>query len=188
VEKSKLVPFLRRNLDILFVGLNPTKGSNDNRHYFSVNQAFWNQLFAAELISQPVDKLVADDIVFGRTHLNFSHWEYGITDLVTQYAESDSSKIEPTTKDCIKLIKDIEEYKPKTAVILHSKVLSKLFNFLDKTIPNSNSGKLGRVVKKCNTQFFNIAFPHGNSIASIDKINRYKELKHFIINLHNGNN
>ncbi len=32
MEKSKLVPFLRPNLDILFVGLNPAKGSSDNGH------------------------------------------------------------------------------------------------------------------------------------------------------------
>ncbi|MFT6210117.1 MAG: hypothetical protein ACJATE_000723, partial [Bacteroidia bacterium] len=88
MEEARLIPFLRNDLDILFVGLNPAKGSNDNRHYFSVNQAFWNQLFEAELITQPVNKQIADDIVFGGNNLNFDNWEYGITDLVTEYAES----------------------------------------------------------------------------------------------------
>jgi len=45
--KSNLVPFIRDNLDILFIGLNPAKGSSENRHYFSVKPAFWNQLYDA---------------------------------------------------------------------------------------------------------------------------------------------
>lgn len=60
MEKSKLVPFVRENLDILFVGLNPAKGSSYNCHYFSVNQAFWNQLYDAGLITARIDKASAD--------------------------------------------------------------------------------------------------------------------------------
>jgi hypothetical protein len=183
MEKSKLVPFLRHNLDILFIGLNPAKGSNDNGHYFSVNQAFWNQLYDAELIGRHVDKLVADNIVFGDTNINFDNWQYGITDLVTEDAESDSSKIKPTREDCIKLIKGIEKFNPETAIILHSKALSKLFNYLNKPIPKSNTGKLGRVIENCNTEFFSIAFPHNNSIKSVDKVEQYKKLKQFIITI-----
>lgn len=41
--------------DILFVGLNPAKGSSDNLHYFSINQAFWNRLYDAGLIIARVD-------------------------------------------------------------------------------------------------------------------------------------
>lgn len=177
MEESKLVPFLRPNLDILFIGLNPAKGSNDNGHYFSVNQAFWNQLYDAELINEPVNKLNADNIIFGSNHLNFNNWQYGITDLVTKFAESDSSKIDPTYDDCIKLFKDIEKFNPKTAIILHKKVLSNLFNCIDGTTPKANTGKLGQLIKNCKTEFFNIAFPHGNSITSADKVKRYNELK-----------
>lgn len=65
MEKSRLVPFVRYGLDILFVGLNPANGSDDHGHYFSVNQAFWNQLYKAGLITENVDKLCADDEIFG---------------------------------------------------------------------------------------------------------------------------
>lgn len=187
MEKLKLVPFLRPNLDILFVGLNPAKGSNDNGHYFSVNQAFWNQLYEAELILKPVNKLVADNLIFGNNHLNFDNWQYGIIDLVTTIAESDSTKINPSYKDCICLLSDIEKFKPKTVVILHGKVLSKLFDFLGSVAPKANTGKLGQLINKSTTEFFNIAFPHGNSINSVDKIMRYKELKKEILKIKNDN-
>lgn len=177
MKKSKLIPFLRPNLDILFIGLNPAKGSNDNGHYFSVNQAFWNQLHDAALITQSIDKAVADDIIFGNNKLNINSWQFGLTDLVTHIAESNSKKIKPTNEDCIKLKDDIFKYKPKIAVMLHKKVLKYFLRHLNKPTPISNTGALGQLIENCRTEFFNIAFPHGNSIASIDKVKRYQELK-----------
>src|SRR5690606_13520639 len=124
MNESKLVPYLRPNLDILFIGLNPAKGSSDKGHYFSVNQAFWNQLYKANLINQPINKNIADEIIFATNEANYNNWEFGITDLVTKYAESNSQKIKPSYQDCLKLKSDIINLKPTTAVILHSKVLS----------------------------------------------------------------
>jgi hypothetical protein len=181
MNESKLIPFLRPDLDILFIGLNPAKGSSDKGHYFSVNQAFWNQLYEAGLIKRPVDKNIADDIIFGTNNSNTNNWEFGITDLVTKYAESDSSKIKPTYQDCVKLKSDIIKMKPKTAVILHGKVLSCFLEFLNKKVPISNSGYLGKIINDSNTEFFNIAFPHGNTIKSIEKILLYKELHQRIL-------
>jgi len=177
MEKSKLVPFLRPQLDILFIGLNPAKGSSDNGHYFSVNQAFWNQLLEAGLILKPIDKMVADNFIFGNNKYNFNEWNYGITDLVTTIAESDSSKIKPTYQDSANTISVIKKYKPLTAILLHGKVLSNICSYLDISTPKANTGKMGYLVKDCNTLFYNIAFPHGNSILSSDKVDRYKELK-----------
>jgi hypothetical protein len=170
-------------LDILFVGLNPAKGSNDNRHYFSVNQAFWNQLFEAELITQPVNKQIADDIVFGGNNLNFDNWEYGITDLVTEYAESDSRKIAPTSEHCRRLIIDVEKFKPKAVVLLHGKVISNLCTYIGKNIPKANTGQMGQLIENCKTEFFNIAFPHGNTISTVKKVARYLELKKELLKL-----
>ena len=34
-SKAKLQPFVRLNLDVLFLALNPPQQSNDNGHYFS---------------------------------------------------------------------------------------------------------------------------------------------------------
>lgn len=129
MEQSTLVPFVRKNLDILFVGLNPAKGSSRNRHYFSVNQAFWNQLYDAGLITTRVDKANADEIIFGSTNKNFQNWAYGVTDLVTNLAESNSSKIKPTHQNCEKLRDTIYNFAPKTVILLHGKVLDKFLSF-----------------------------------------------------------
>lgn len=180
MEKSSLIPYLRKDLEILFVGLNPAKGSSDKGHYFSVNQAFWNQLFDSGLIEESVDKLIADEIIFRTNKVNFSNWNYGITDLVTEIAESNSQKIKPTLSHCKQLTENIRLNKPKSVVLLHSKVTKTFLNFLNKPIPKSNSGNLGNILSNSDTTFFNIAFPHGNSISSLEKVKRYLELKEFL--------
>lgn len=181
MEKSSLTPFLRERLDILFVGLNPAKGSSRNRHYFSVNQAFWDQLYRAGLISKCVDKMSADEVVFGSNEINFDHWSFGITDLITEIAESDSRKINPTRQNCIRLEEVIGQYEPRAVVLLHGKVVKHLFQYLSRSIPQTNTGYQGRLLPDCTTDFFTIAFPHGNSIRSDEKISRYVELKNHLI-------
>lgn len=180
MNKSTLIPFIRENLDILFVGLNPAKGSSENGHYFSVNQSFWNQLLDSGLITKNIDKSIADDIVFGSTIFNYENWDYGMTDLMTEFAESDSKKIKPTIEDCKRLKETIKELKPSTVVILHSKVLREFLKYLEIKPIASNTGKVGRLIKNCDTTFFNIAFPHGNAITNESKIERYIELKEFL--------
>ena len=183
MEKSHLIPFVSENLDILFVGLNPAKGSSRNRHYFSVNQAFWNQLYAAGLITEPVDKSNADAIIFGGTSKNFQGRSYGITDLITSVAESDSSQVKPSRKDCAVLRDLIQSYMPKVAVLLHGKVLDTFLPFLGYTVPPANSGRLGQLIPNCSTMLFNVAFPHGNAITSDAKVIRYKEAKMYLLAL-----
>lgn len=185
MEKSNLIPFIRMNLDILFVGLNPAKRSSQNKHYFSVNQAFWNQLYASGLIIQNIDKSIADTFVFGGTKINYDGWNLGITDLVLDIAESDSRKIKPTSIDCERLKRDILKYKPKTVVLLHGTVLKEFIKYIGLQVPISNSGILGKLIQETDTTFFNIAFPHGNAINSEDKINNYKQLKKYLIEIKN---
>jgi hypothetical protein len=183
MEKSNLTPFVRNNLDILFIGLNPAMGSSRNQHYFSVRQDFWNQLYDSGLITSMVDKSVADEIVFRRTDINFQGWSYGVTDLITTIAESDSRKIKPTQKDCETLQSRIRTFSPKVVILLHSKVVKKFLAFLGCNIPPSNSGKLGALVKDSSTMFFNIAFPHGNTISSENKIVQYQAVKKYLLEL-----
>lgn len=180
MQESTLIPFLRKKLDILFVGLNPAKGSSENGHYFSVNQAFWNQLYESGLITKRVDKSNADDLIFGSNKYNYKNWDFGITDLITEIAESNSAKIKPKEADLIKLEDIIKSYRPKAMVLLHGKVLKKFVDYLGYVVPESNTGKLGKLIENCNTTFYNIAFPHGNTITSESKINKYTELKEFL--------
>ena len=180
MEKSKLVPFLRKDLDILFVGLNPAKGSSEKGHYFSVNQAFWNQLYESGLITKQVDKLNADDLIFGSNKYNYKNWNFGMTDLITETAESNSTKVNPKNSDCIRLENLIKEYSPKSVILIHKKVLKKFIRYLGYVVPESNTGKLGKLIENCDTTFYNIAFPHGNIITNESKIQKYSELKEFL--------
>jgi len=180
MNKSTLIPFLRENLEILFVGLNPATGSSSKGHYFSVNQALWNQLYDSGLITQRIDKSEADLTVFGSTSINRSNWSYGITDLLPEIAESDSRIIKPSDADCERLKNDIVKYEPEAVILLHGKVLCSFLGYLDVDIPESNSGKMGKLIKGCDSMFFNIAFPHGNAISSDLKIARYREVVDYL--------
>lgn len=184
MEKATLKPFLRENLDILFVGLNPARISNMKGHYFSVKQSFWKQLYQGGLISEDVNKDYADDLIFGGNQFNFNQWNYGITDLVTHIAESNSTKVEPALDDCKALKDAILQYKPLAVVILHSKVLKEFISsYIGARRYPSNSGKMGRLLKGCDSIFYNIAFPHRNGIPDVDKIKRYQELKNDILGI-----
>ena len=184
MEGATLKPFLRENLDILFVGLNPAIFSNMKGHYFSVRQSFWKQLHQGGLINQEVNKDCADNLIFGDNQLNFNQWNYGITDLITHIAESNSNKVKPTIADCKTLKDTILQYKPLTIVILHSTVLKDFVSgFIGALRFPSNSGKMGRLLKGCDSVFYSIAFPHGNGISDDDKIKRYQELKKDILEL-----
>ena len=185
--ESNLTPLVRPNLDILFVGLNPATGSSQNRHYFSVVQSFWSQLFEAGLIISYVDKSNADDRVFQSTEINLNNWSYGITDLVTEFAESDSTKIKPTILHIQHLINTIKDNKPLVVILLHGKVVEKVLTFLGCGVPNANSGELGKILNDCEVNFFNIAFPHGNAITSLDKVKRYIEVKNYLIQKKSSN-
>lgn len=184
MENINLKPFVRENLDILFIGLNPAVVSNQKGHYFSVKQSLWNQLYRSGLILQEVNKENADELIFGDTATNVENLNFGIIDLVTNIANSNSSEVKPTKGDCIKLEQTILKYKPRVAIILHSKVLKKFaFNYLGISKCSSNSGYMGKLLKPkdCDTIFYNIAFPHGNNIADEDKIKKYKEVKELIL-------
>ena len=182
MEKSNIKPFLRKNLDILFIGLNPAKGSSDNGHYFSVYQNFWNQLYNSGLIIHSVDKMIADNLIFGNNKYNLNNFNYGITDLITEIAESNSNIINPTLNDVKNLITIIEKIQPKITIILHGKVLTYLFKYLKKEKPPSNQGFLGKILSNSNTLFYTIAFPHGNNICSSEKIKNYELIKKRLIN------
>lgn len=180
-EQSNLIPFLRPELALLFVGLNPANGSSRNRHYFSVNASFWNQLYASGLITRAVDKASADENVFGDTEINCNGWNYGITDLLPAVAESDSSTIQPTRADCIRLCEEIQEYQPLAVVLLHRKVVEQITEFCGIPLPPLNSGEMGQIIPGCPSMFFNIAFPHGNIITAQAKIERYRQVREYLL-------
>lgn len=170
-----LNPFVRQDLDILFVGLNPANTSNRKGHYFSTNPALWNQFYASGIITKQVNMDIADEIVFGTNSINHNGMQYGITDLITNVAESNSSVVKPSLQNCMDLEKTITELKPRCVVILHSKVIQ---YFVQRYLGMNNVkyGCLGKIISGCDTVFYNIPFPHGNNIPSDKKVDIYKKL------------
>lgn len=171
-----LHPIIRPGIDVLFVGLNPGGSSSDKGHYFSANSALWNQLYDSGLITRPVNKNNADELVFGSTRINANGWKYGITDLVNYFAESDSRKVNPTHANCKELMQTILEYKPKVVVLLHGKIIKHFVkSFLGKE--DVEYGNLGKLINGLDTVFFNVPFPCGNAITSEVKVELYKQVK-----------
>ena len=173
----KLKPFIGHNLEILFIALNPPKKSNDNGHYFSRFPNFWNQLFLSGLIEKEVDKKNADELIFGSNNFNYKNWNYGVTDLVPDLVETSSQKVRPTNDHVNNLKDDIYKYKPKNAIIIHSKVKKMLG-----ISKGMKAGYIGDILrnKGCETNFFLVPFPHHNTIKQDIKINLYKDIKDFI--------
>lgn len=173
-----IYPFIREKLDILFVGLNPADTSSMKGHYFSTNSAFWNQLYDAGLITVPVDKNTADEKIFGSSDINYKKCQYGVTDLVNYLAESNSSKVKPTYQNCVELEQYILKYEPKIVVLMHSKVFKSFVEKYKKIKIYDNKYRcLGKLIDGCDTVFYNVPFPHGNSKTSEEKVALYKEIK-----------
>ncbi len=89
--------YVRPHLDVLFVALNPPKQSHSNGHWFSGNGSrFFKLLYESGLITEPVDKRSADELVFGSTTVNYRQRTYGVIDPVADVVETNSGKVRPT--------------------------------------------------------------------------------------------
>jgi hypothetical protein len=133
------------------------------------------------LITKQIDKFIADDIVFGSDAINFKGWDYGVTDLITEVAESDSRKVDPTKEDCRRLEEDIRKFQPKTAVLLHGKVTRIFLPYLGIKPVRANHGQIGKIIRNCPTMFYSIAFPHGTNIPSKEKVKKYITVKNYLL-------
>ena len=74
----------------------------------------------------------------------------------------------------------IIDYKPKNAIIIHSKVRNKLYN----NYTPMTKGNIGKIFidEGCDTNFFLVPFPHGDSTKQEVKINMYRDIKILIDN------
>jgi G:T/U-mismatch repair DNA glycosylase len=167
--------FLRPNLDLLFVALNPPNQSNINGHYFSGKQSlFYKQLYQSGLITTEVDKMTADDLVFGSNKVTYKGMQFGIVDLIPHTVETDSSKVNVTKEDVKALVKRIYENSPRVVCVIHSKVKREFEKLLNKKF---EYGYWGKVMDNCDTKFYCNYFPNGNSISSKEKLTIYKQIR-----------
>lgn len=156
--------FMRPNLDVLFVGLNPATASAERQHYFSTTAHFWNRLYDSGLITRALRCRnfdgYADDLVFGQTTYNAHNWSYGITDLMRTVVETNSQKVKPTTEDCKAFCDSIRIFKPRVVVLMGGKVYDSIIKYCRLSRQVSNEyGNIGRLLAGCDTTFFYVPFP-----------------------------
>lgn len=176
----KLQPYLRLNLDILFVALNPPVQSNTNGHYFSGSQSrFYKLLYQSGLIDDDVPKSNADEIVFGSTHINYRHSEFGIIDLVDDIVQTNSKHIKPSSQHVDRLIANIYKYHPRFVCIIHSKVrdaVNRHAGFSSKL----EYGVCGPLLPGASSRFVLNYFPNGNAIVDEDKVVIFRMLREML--------
>ncbi len=174
---SNLRPYLRNDLDVLFVALNPPVQSNARGHYFSGNGSrFFHLLALSGLTTAEAPKPEADEIVFGGTELNHKKSEYGVVDLVEDLVETNSGAVRPTTEHVNRLLNRIREYRPRFVCVIHSKVRDAL-NKSPHIDPKLNYGNCGRVLKGSDAVFFLNYFPNGNAIRDELKLAVFRALR-----------
>jgi hypothetical protein len=167
--------YLRNNIDLLFIALNPPRQSNSNGHYFSGKSSlFFKQLFESGLITTNIDKSKADEIVFGANKYNYKNLQFGVVDLVPHIVETNSNSITVTKENVSLLLDRIRMYKPNNICIIHSKVRVEIEKEIGKKISYGANGKL---IDNCETVFYCNYFPNGNNIPAEEKLRIYRLIK-----------
>ena len=176
-SKVNLRPFLRSQLDVLFVALNPPTESNENGHYFSgSNSRFFHLLYLSGLITKPVDKQIADEIVFGSTHVNYKYSSFGVVDLIENLVESDSRQVVPQAEHVEVLVARIRKFGPRFVCVIHSKVRDVL-NGHPEFVSRLSYGVCGAKLHNCKSKFVLNYFPNGNNIPDESKLSIFQALR-----------
>jgi len=122
-----LKSFVRPNLDVLFVALNPAGQSHENGHYLSGSHSrFYKLLTQSGLLTEPVDRLVADEIVFGGTALNYQNRSSGVIDLVPDLVETNSRFVRTNREHASALLRQVRTCSPRFLCVIHRKVMRTL--------------------------------------------------------------
>ncbi|HME55371.1 MAG TPA: uracil-DNA glycosylase family protein [Candidatus Lokiarchaeia archaeon] len=188
-----LTPYFEGHLEILFVPLNPAEESNAEMHYFSgkEGQAFWDLLHPC-LIDKHIEKrlgnVYADDIVFGGTSINHNHWRYGIHDLMCNLVNSKSEEVTVEDPYCEYLVDQVKVKCPDVVVLFGNDVQDALLSCLDFNRKHTvNQGEIGKIMRKCDSNFFLLAFPcyqNSGSYPETAKRERYKEIRQYLESIH----
>lgn len=165
-----LRPFLRHDLDLLFVGLNPPKQSNTNGHYFSGKQSrFFDLIYRSGLIIAPVSKNNADEIVFGGTTVNYQNKRYGVVDLIPEVVMTHSANVTPQRKHVDALLETIRNTQPRVVCIIHGTVAKAVVRYGALSGP-LDYGLCGKIIGGSDALVALNYFPNGNSIPDAKKL------------------
>lgn len=152
-------------MDILFVALNAPVNSNNNGHWFTNNLSFWNLLYRAGIITKPItDMLDGDEKVFGDTTINYINWTIGVTDLIGNVVETNSSKVVPSPADVKRIFEILHHNQVKRLCLIHSKVGEAFKNYFGITF---NPNRYGLIAHYRGTDIYEVPF-HNASVANKD--------------------
>ena len=179
MTKVRLIPFLRDDLDVLFVGLNPSVESNDNGHYFSGKWSrFFHLLYLSGLITCEVDKSAADEIVFGTNEVNYNNAQFGVVDLVPEVVESNSAMVKPKDHDVQKLLSTIRRFEPRFVCVIHAKAQGTINRLkASEIIGKIELGSFNNILRDCKSTFIFNYFPNGNNKPDVLKLRIFRQLR-----------
>jgi hypothetical protein len=177
IKEVKLTDYIYPNRDILFVALNAPEVSNNNMHWFSRNLNFWNLLYHSDLITEPISNpLEGDEMIFGSWTNNYNQMIYGVTDLVRNIVQTNSSSIKTNNKHVTRILSLIDKNSTKKLCLMHSKVAEQ---FQKSGIINRNyllgKNNYGLVGKYRETEIYEVPF-HNAMINGGTKLNAYAQL------------
>lgn len=176
-KEVKLIEYIYPKMDILFVALNAPEVSNRNAHWFSRNLNFWNLLYQAGLITEEItNPLEGDERVFGSQSINYNQMIYGVTDLVRDIVQTNSSSIITNNVHVARILSLIDKNPTKKLCLMHSKV-GEQFQKSGIIKRNNLSGKnnYGLVGKYRETEIYEVPF-HNAMINGEIKLNAYAQL------------
>ena len=174
---ANLQPFLRPNLDVLFVALNPPIESNVNGHYFSGrNSRFFDLLYLSGLTTKNLPKSEADEAIFGATTFNHKGCEFGVVDLAEDVVQTNSGKVRPTREHVNLLFARFRRFDPRFVCVIHSKVRDALNRHPD-FLGQLQYGIGGPLLLQSKSLFALNYFPNGNSISDDKKLNIFRALR-----------
>lgn len=177
MTKIKLQPFLRPQLDVLFVSLNPPVQSNDNGHYFSGRSSrFFRLLYLSGLITKDLPKATADETVFDSTSVNYKGCAFGVIDLVDDIVQTNSRKVRPTRRHVDLLFTRIREFDPRFVCVIHSKVRDAL-NKNPVCAERLDYGICGPLLLGSESVFVLNYFPNGNNVSDEKKLRIFRALR-----------
>lgn len=125
VKKNTLKDILKPDLDLVFVGINPSlMAAHTGRYYAGPGNHFYKLLYASELIPEPIT-YEADDVL--------SKYDIGLTNMVARPTRSsaDLSKAE-IRKGAMFVQEKLKKYKPKVAVFNGKCIFEEFIDKYDK--------------------------------------------------------
>jgi G:T/U-mismatch repair DNA glycosylase len=174
MNKQGFQPFIKHNMIILFVPLNPAEDSWRRGHYFSSfssyqKKSLWYQLYHAGFSKDLYSEEKADVKIFGNPASRL-----GIIDLIDDIVTTDPKKLkkQDILRGRTRLIEKIHLYKPKVVCFLGKDTYRKFRGFSNKRpveygIQNDSEGE---------SKIYLAAFPSSMDGSANEKIEILKDL------------